>query len=170
MITLLSTIFGVISGVLPNLVKILERRQDYKYEIELTKIKLEAAARGLDIQQSIADSQAIVEEGKSLRDHDLYLNGNKFLDTLRASVRPLLTYFFFFMFCGIKIAAATLMFKEGYNSLEVLQAVWDIYTVAIFGSVIGFWFGSRAMTKLMDVQIKNPTNFIPKSTNTRRKS
>jgi hypothetical protein len=23
--------------------------------------------------------------------------------TLRASVRPLLTYFFFFMFCGIKI-------------------------------------------------------------------
>ena len=170
MITLFSTIFGIIGSVIPNLVKILERRQDFKHEREMLQIRLDAAAKGVELQYDAEIAKASVEEGKSLRDHDLYLNGNKFLDTLRASVRPLLTYFFFFMFCGIKIAAATLMFKEGYNSLEVLQAVWDIYTVAIFGSVIGFWFGSRAMTKLMDVQIKNPTNFIPKSTNTRRKS
>jgi len=46
MIAVLSTIFGILGGILPNIVKILEMRTSYKYEIELTKIRLEAASRG----------------------------------------------------------------------------------------------------------------------------
>jgi len=163
MITLVSTILGVLTGVLPNIVKLFERRVEYKYELELAKLRIEAATRGLEIQSSIANAQAAVEEGKSLREHDSRLAYPSFLETLRASIRPVLTYFFFFLFCGIKITAATLMFKEGYNAIEVLNAVWDVYTVAIFGAIMGFWFGSRSMSNLANMYIKDTPYFAIKS-------
>jgi hypothetical protein len=115
MITLISAIFGLLSGALPQLVKLLEKRVDYKYEIELTKIKVEAATRGIELNVIAESIKADVEEGKSVRLHDSSLNYNGFLETLRASIRPLLTYFFFALFCAVKLIAVTLMFKDGYN-------------------------------------------------------
>lgn len=159
MIALLSTIFGLASSILPNIVKLIEKSQDHRYELELTKLKIEAATKGLEINAIAEGAKADVEEGKSLRDHDVDTNGNQFLDNLRASIRPVLTYLFFFLFCGIKIAAATLMFEQGKNPVEILNAVWDVYTIAIFGSIMGFWFGSRAITNLTNIYTKNPSMF-----------
>lgn len=143
MIAILSTLFGVISGILPNLVKLMEIRTQNKHDLEMLKLQLDAQARGLEFQ-------TITDEGKSLRDHDLYVSTGGYMELIRASIRPFITYFFFFLFCGIKITAATFMFHNGYNALEVLNAVWDSYTMAIFGSVMGFWFGSRAITKMSE--------------------
>jgi len=167
MIALLSTIFGLASSVFPSIVKLIEKSQDHRYELELTKLKIDAATKGLEINSIIESAKADVEEGKSLREHDTYSNGNEFLDNLRASIRPVLTYFFFILFCGIKIAAASLMFEQGRNPVEILNAVWDVYTTAIFGSIMGFWFGSRAITHLTTIYTKNPSMFpINNSTNT----
>jgi len=160
MIAIISTIFGILGGLLPSLIKILEMRTSYKYELELTKIRLEAAARGLDMQFAIEAVKAEANEGVSVRQHDSSIVYNDTLNTLRASIRPVLTYFFFFMFCGIKIAAATLMFQNGYNGIEVLNAVWDTHTIAIFGAVMGFWFGSRSMYHLNDKYNINNKTFI----------
>ena len=159
MITLFSTIFGIIGSVIPNLVKILERRQDFKHEREILQIRLDAAAKGVELQYDAEIAKASVEEGKSLRDHDIMFAGNEFLDTLRSSIRPVLTYFFFFMFCGIKITAATFMFENGYNPIEILNAVWDVYTAAIFGTVIGFWFGNRSMNYVLKAYVDKPNSY-----------
>lgn len=159
MIALLSTIFGLASSIFPSIVKLLEKSQDYRYELELTKLKIDAATKGLEINAITEGAKADVEEGKSLRDHDHDFNGNEFFDNLRASVRPVLTYLFFILFCGIKIAAATLMFEQGRNSIEILNAVWDVYTIAIFGSIMGFWFGSRAIINLTNIYSKNSSMF-----------
>lgn len=150
MLTIISSIVGLLSGALPYLVKILERRIDYKYEIELTKIRVEAATRGIELAVIAESIKADVEEGKSVRLHDSSLNYNGFLETLRSSIRPLLTYFFFFLFCAVKLIAVSLMFKEGYNGIEVLKAVWDEPTTSIFAAIIAFWFGNRAMIKFND--------------------
>lgn len=161
MIAVLSTIFGILGGILPNIVKILEMRTSYKYEIELTKIRLEAASRGLDMQFATEAVKAEVNESISVRQHDSTIVYNDFLNTLRASVRPLLTYFFFFLFCSIKITAASLMFNSGYNGIEVLNAVWDIHTTAIFGAICGYWFGSRSMYYLNEKYNTSTKTFIP---------
>lgn len=159
MIAIISTILGILSGGFPSILKLLERRQDYKYEIELTKLKIEAATRGLKIQAEAEMARADADEGKSLRDHDSDIPSNEFIDTLRASIRPVLTYLFFFLFAGIKITAATLMFEQGANTVEVLGAIWDVYTIAIFGSIMGFWFGSRTMMHFSNMYIRNPELF-----------
>lgn len=155
MLTILTTIFGLVSGVLPSVVKIFERKQEYQHELELIRLKMEAAKQGLEFEAIARAAQADADESKSLRDHDSAITYGGRMETLRASVRPVLTYFFFALFCIIKLAAVTLMFTDGYDAKEILAMVWDTYTVAIFGAIMGFWFGSRAMTRLTDVYVKN---------------
>lgn len=147
MITLLSTIFGVISSLLPNIVKIFEKRIEYKYELELTKIRLDAAREGLVMQTQIEAIKADTAEGESVRRHDRNIEYTGFWAALRASIRPTITYLFFALFCGIKIAAFSIMADSGASPTELLLLVWDTETMAIFSAIIGFWFGSRAIEK-----------------------
>ena len=147
MITLISTIFGVLSGLLPNVIKIFEKRLDYRHEIELTKIKMDAAREGLVLQLQVEGLKADTSEGESLRKHDSDIEYTGFWGALRASIRPTITYAFFILFCGIKIAAFVVLVQRNATPTELLSLVWDSETMAIFSAIIGFWFGSRALEK-----------------------
>jgi hypothetical protein len=151
LLTILSSLFGVASAVLPNLVKIMETKQDNRHEIELTKLKMEAASKGLELTAISEGAKADAAEGDSVRQHDSAIHTTGFLEGLRASIRPVVTYCFFFMFCGVKIAIVYVMLQKGYNPNEIINAVWDQNTMAIFAAIIGFWFGSRSMTKLTEM-------------------
>lgn len=147
MITLLSTIFGVLSGLLPNIIKIFEKKLDYKHEIELTKIKMDAAREGLVLQLQVEGLKTDLAEGESLRKHDSDIEYTGFWGALRASIRPVITYAFFVVFVGIKIAAFIVLVDKGATPTELLTLVWDNETMAIFSAIIGFWFGSRSIEK-----------------------
>jgi hypothetical protein len=91
--------------------------------------------------------KASAVERQSVLDHDKSLDGGKFINALRASIRPVITYSFFFLFCAVKIAAAYVMLANGQSVPEMLKAVWDIETMSLFSTIIAFWFGSRVMEK-----------------------
>jgi hypothetical protein len=135
-----------------------ERKQEIKYEIELTKIKLDAAREQGQIQLSIENVKADTEEGTSLRSHDTSLDGGKYINALRASIRPIITYIFFFLFVAVKIAAAYVMLKTGQSIPEMLKAVWDPETMALFSTIIAFWFGTRVLEK-MDARVKKSNDW-----------
>lgn len=159
MITLISTIFGVLSSLLPNIIKIFEKKLDYKHEIDLTKIKMHAAREGLILQLQIEEIKADALEGESVRKHDSDIEYTGFWAALRASIRPTITYAFFFLFCGIKVAAFWVLVERGATPTELLTLVWDNETMAIFSAIIGFWFGSRAIEKFTRYSSSN--NSIP---------
>lgn len=137
-------LLGLASSSIPSLVGWLEKGQAFKHEIELTKLRMEAAAQGLDQSIFLESIKAAGKEAESLRQHDSSIPSNRYIDLLRASVRPFITYTFFFVFIGIKIALVVVMLNEGVSGKEILPAIWDDYTNAIFGAVTGFWFGNRA--------------------------
>jgi hypothetical protein len=151
MITLISTIFGVLSSLLPNIIKIFEKKQDYAHEIALTKLKMDAAKEGLLFQLEMEEVKASVAEGESVRKHDNDIEYTGFWAALRASIRPTITYAFFALFVGIKIAAFWVLVERGASPTELLTLVWDSETMAIFSAIIGFWFGSRAIEKFSTV-------------------
>ena len=175
MFTILSAIIGALTGILPNAIKVLELKTQKSYELEVIKLQIQAAKDNIELT-------SLVDEGKSLRDSDNGIHATGFMETLRASIRPLITYFFFIMFCAVKITAAWFMFSKGYDGIAILNAVWDVYTMAIFGSIMGFWFGSRAIAKMGDTLIQNqkaynvqpiptaPTNMSPPAQNKKSKS
>jgi ABC-type uncharacterized transport system substrate-binding protein len=152
MLTALTTILGAITGVIPSIVNIFEKRQDYKHQVEIEKIKMEAAEKGVSLQIALAESKASIEEGDSLRRHDSDIEYHGWVETLRATVRPLITYIFFMMFVIIKGSAAYVMMQNGADIPTMLTAVWDMETMAIFGSIMGFWFGSRSIEKYMSAR------------------
>lgn len=154
MITAITTILGAITGILPGLLRIFEKRQDLVHERELLKLRMEALAQNVDLQLLLEESKASYREGESLRIHDSALDGGKFINTLRASVRPIITYIFFFMFVIIKGSAAYVMLESGMNIPQTLAAIWDEWTLAIFGSIMGFWFGARQFEKMYILKAK----------------
>lgn len=151
MIALLSTIFGVIASVIPSIVTIFQKKLDYAHELELTKIKMDAAREGIVLQLQVEGLKSDIAEGESIRSHDIDIEYTGFWGALRASIRPTITYAFFFLFCGIKIAAFYVLIDKGASPTELLALVWDTETMAIFTAIMGFWFGSRAIEKFNSV-------------------
>ena len=149
MIGIVSAVVGLLTSAIPSLVKILEKRQESSHEIKLMEMRIEAASKGIDLQRYIEDSKADIEEGKSVRQHDALVAGDGWILTLRTAVRPVLTFLFFFLFLIIKLVAVFAMLQQGAPVVEILNAVWYEYTVAIFGSIIGFWFGHRAFLHIL---------------------
>jgi hypothetical protein len=149
MLALLMPFLGIVGGLLPSIVRIFELKQERSYEIELTKIRLDAAERAASLQYNIEMVKADAVERQSLLDHDKSIDGGKFINALRASVRPVITYTFFFVFLAVKVSAAYVMINTGQSVPQMLQAVWDPDTMALFSTIIAFWFGSRVMEKQM---------------------
>lgn len=147
MLALLSPLFGIFGSLLPSIVRIFERKQEIKYELELTKIKLDAAERQADLNFNIEMVKNDAISRQSALDHDKSLDGGKYINALRASVRPVITYTFFFVFLAVKISAAYVMLTTGQSVPEMLRSVWDPETMALFSTIIAFWFGSRVMEK-----------------------
>ena len=157
LLTLISTLLGILSSTIPNLIRIWERRNEAKYEIELTKLRLEAAREGLQMSREVEEIKAIVQEGDSLRDNDSSINASPFINDLRASVRPIITYTFFFLYIAVKAVAFAVIIGQGItvqNMELALNTIFDDNAIAIFSAVLGYWFGSRAMEKFSNTPSK----------------
>jgi hypothetical protein len=148
MLSLLSPLLGIVGSLLPSVVRIFERKQELKHEIQLTQIKLDASLEAAKANITLEAIKADVAEGESLRDHDKSIDGGKYIDALRASIRPVITYLFFFLFVAVKVSAAYVMLASGQSVPEMLKAVWDTETMALFSTIMAFWFGSRIVEKM----------------------
>jgi hypothetical protein len=140
MITVITAILGALTGILPGIVEIFSKKVDLQHEKDLLQIRVDA-------NLTLEEAKAAYREGESLRRHDTSIDGGWFFNALRASIRPVITYVFFAMFVVIKSSAAYIMINNGMSIPEMLSAVWDDNTSAIFGAIMGFWFGSRAIEK-----------------------
>jgi len=157
MLTLLSSIFGILSGLLPGLLRLWERRYEQRHELEMLKIRLEGMAKGVELIANVQDGRSLVEEGANLRSHDLALSGGSNMETLRASVRPIITYSFFGLFCFIKIVAILIMWHSGASPSQMLSTIWGEEETVLLAAILSFWFGSRITTKLEELDIKKKT-------------
>lgn len=148
MLAILSPFLGIFGSLLPRLVAFLEKRQELKHEIELTTLRMEMATRDAENQLVIKNIEADIAESKSVRSFDSDIDGGKFINALRASVRPVITYMFFLLFVSVKVAAAYTMIQNGDSIPVMLDAVWDDESMALFATIMAFWFGSRVLEKM----------------------
>jgi len=69
------------------------------------------------------------------------------LDVLRSSIRPVLTYAIVLSFLVMKFwAFEHAILHDAQSPIEVLPVVWDAAAAELLGLIVGFWFGSRVMT------------------------
>jgi len=171
MLTLLSTLISFLMGGLPKILDFLQDRQDKKHELELAQMQIqremelrklgfEAQERvenihtqQLEIETKSAEKQSLVQaqqaEMQAIYAHDMSLNEgtSTWMKNLRASVRPVITYGFFFLLVFVDVGLFAYGWSRGVPFTELAEMLWDPETQALFASIIAFHFGGRAFGK-----------------------
>jgi hypothetical protein len=171
MLTIFSTFVSFLMGGLPKLLDFFQDRQDKSHELKLaqmqTERELQLAAAGYVAQQHIEEikldeikTQTQSAEKVSLIDaqkaemnaiyaHDTSLNEgtSTWMKDLRASVRPVITYGFFFLLVAIDATLAYKGLTTGVDFNTLANQLWDDETQALFAAILSFHFGGRAFSR-----------------------
>ena len=148
MLTLLGSLLGFVTSAFPDLLGLFRDSQDRNHELAILDRQLEQMKLGHQQRLEEIEVQADIAETKALYRHDKPV-GVAWVDALRASVRPVVTYAFFLLFAGVKGSALyVLIAVEGLVLADALPRIWDPETQALFAAVMSFWFGQRALSKL----------------------
>ena len=105
MLTLLGSLLGFISSAFPDLLKIWQDKQDRKHELQILDRQMEQMRLGHNQRLEEITVNADINESVALLKHDSQPSGVKWVDGLRASVRPVITYAFFLLFTTVKVSA-----------------------------------------------------------------
>lgn len=148
MLTLLGSLLGFLSSTFPDLLKLWQDRADRHHELAILDRQMEQMKLGHHQRLEAIGLEADIAESRALYQHDSQPSGVRWVDGLRASVRPVITYAFFMLFTLVKTSALiALVNEQGMTLIEALPQIWDQETQALFAAVMSFWFGQRALAK-----------------------
>ena len=158
MLTILGSLLGFAGSAVPSVIDFFKEKENKKAQIEEFKLQLEAKKQGVDLDIKVFETKKDFEEQKLLLQHDTALGQQKgFINSLRAFVRPFITYVFFLTFIGVKVTLVYQAIKNGSDLNATLDVVWDEQTEGLFAAIISFWFGSRAMPAVKQSVASAPT-------------
>jgi len=171
MLTLLSTLVSFLMGGLPKILDFFQDKSDKSHELKLaqmqTERELQLASAGYAAQQQIeaikldeiktqtASTEKVSligaqqAEMSAIYAHDAALGEgtSTWMKDFRASVRPIITYGFFFLLVGIDCVLAYKGLTSGVEFNVLADQLWDDETQALFAAIISFHFGGRAFGK-----------------------
>lgn len=148
MLTLLGSLLGFITSAFPQLLGLIKDWQDRRHELAILDRQMEMQKLGHAQRLEEIAVTADIAESQALHRHDAQPSGVKWVDGLRSSVRPMITYAFFLLFAAVKGSGLYLLIAvEGLALAEALPQVWDGETAALFAAVVSFWFGARSLAK-----------------------
>ena len=166
MLSLISTLGGLLVSGLPSLLGFFQDKSDKAHEMELARLQnereLAMAERGFAAQQKIEEirtdqvaMQTDAQTQQAALDHDKRVmeRASTWAVNYVATVRPTVTYIFVLELVLINIALTVWIFMHGetVKTVQDLVAVSDIIfsedEMAMLGGIIGFWFGSRNWQK-----------------------
>jgi hypothetical protein len=158
-------------GGLPKLLDFFQDKSDKRHELDLARLQTERELQMLEkgyaaqarveeirldqvqanaemqVQQTLVQAQQA--EMQAIYAHDMSLNEgtSQWMKNLRASVRPVITYGFFFLLVGIDCALVWHGIRTNIDFTTLAEQLWDNETQALFASIIAFHFGGRAFGK-----------------------
>lgn len=148
MLTLLGSLLGFITSAFPQLLGLIRDWQDRKHELAILDRQMEMQKLGHTQRLEEIAVTADIAESQALYQHDAQPSNVKWVDGLRSSVRPMITYAFFLLFAAVKVSGLYLLIAvEGLVLAEALPRIWDNETAALFAAVVSFWFGARSLAK-----------------------
>jgi len=151
MITLLASIAGFISSIIPEIFKIFTDKNDKKHELEIMDRQITLSRRNAAYRLEEISAYADVEETKSI--YKTFRSNVFVIDALNASVRPILAYSFFALYATVKYFQFQII--HNISDLQIiLSTVWTEDDQAIFAGIISFYFGQRAISKVFAMRKK----------------
>jgi hypothetical protein len=152
-------ILGILGGAVARLVTwgtdYYTKKQENSHELVLleTQLKLEASRTVYKQLEIALQSEANIDEqwAKALvstASSSVATTGDRFIDRLNASVRPVIAYWWCLVLYsvskGFLIYAA---FQDKLPIREIANVVVSDFDMAVIGSIMGFFFLDRAIRK-----------------------
>jgi len=162
MLSLLSTLGGLLISGLPKLLEFFQDRADKAHEANLMRLQMERemqmAQLGFMAQERIEEirteqvamqTEAQMTEAALKHDQKVLEKASQWVANYVGTVRPTVTYIFVLELVAINLAITWYAFTQPGLIVDVQSflAISDIIfsddEMAMLGGIIGFWFGSR---------------------------
>lgn len=166
MLSLISTLGGLLISGLPKLLDYFQNKADQKHELALAKIQtereLQLAAQGFAAQQRIEEirtdqvmmqTEAQMTEAALAHDEKVLEKASQWVANYVGTVRPTVTYIFVIELVLINLFLCYYLYANPglVDSMDDVLKYTDIIfspdEMAMLGGIIGFWFGSRQWNK-----------------------
>lgn len=166
MLSLFSTLGGLLISGLPKLLDFFQNKADQKHELALANIQvqmqLQMMAQGFKAQERMEEirtdqiamqTDAQMTEAALAHDEKIMEKASTWVVNFVGTVRPIVTYIFIFELCAINAWIAYYVYSRPslVTNMDDLIRVTDIIfssdEMAMLGGIIGFWFGSRSWAK-----------------------
>jgi hypothetical protein len=148
MLTLLGSLLGFLSALAPRAFDYYQERADRAHELSIIDRQMEQMRLGSHLKLEEINAKADVAQSKAIYRHDSSIKASTFIDNLRGSVRPVITYLLVATFIAIKGAGLyALIVIEGMAVYQALPLIGDDQFNSLLAAIISFWFGSRAMAR-----------------------
>ena len=166
MLSLLSTLGGLLISGLPKLLEFFQNKADQKHELELARVQtereLQLAAAGFAAQAKVEEirseqvamqTEAQMTQAALAHDEKVLEKASRWVANYVGTVRPTITYIFVLELVAINGFMAWYL----WNHPGLIQGIDDVIKysdlvfssdeMAMLGGIIGFWFGSRGWNK-----------------------
>jgi hypothetical protein len=149
MISLLGSLLGFGTSIIPEIIGIFKQKQADEQELKMLEAKAKYADQISKLKIAELDAQAEIEETKGLYEHDRSIDAGNFINALRGSVRPVVTYLFLLAYLATKgVMIYAMIAVQNLDWTIAIDMAWREETDGvIFSAIISFWFGNRAMSK-----------------------
>ena len=166
MLSLLSTLGGLLISGLPKLLDYFQDKADKKQELELARMlnerDLAMAERGFIALQRVEEirtdqiamqTEAQMTEAALKHDEKVLEKASPWVANYIGTVRPTVTYIFVaeLVLINLSFVVYGFMHPEMLKSMdELIKFAGVVFTedeMAMLGGIIGFWFGSRNWQK-----------------------
>lgn len=150
MLALLGAVIGLLGSFFPELLKLWKAKEDHKHELAVLKVQADMAKsehqyrlEEVNVQGDIASEQAVYKQA------ELKYTGVKWVDGILAlysgTIRPTITYLFMGSYMFVKYAQLQVLKAAGGDIWSIVWKLWTSEDMAVFCTVIGFWFGGRLL-------------------------
>jgi hypothetical protein len=173
MLSLISTLGGLLISGLPKLLEYFQNKADQKHELALASVQTERelalAAAGFAAQARVEEirteqvamqtqaqmAEAEAEMVKGAQDHDkaVLAKASTWVANYIGTVRPTVTYIFVFELVAINIFLCVYLWNNpgligGIDDvLKYAEIVFSEAEMVMLSGIVSFWFGSRNWSK-----------------------
>ena len=141
MISLLGSLLGFVTSTGPGIFKTyMESKQDQTDKEHELRIMSQQSQDRRDeaVISSVGEANIAVHKSSDAQTK----RASVWVVNLSATVRPIITYFFFLEFVLLTFLSALDMITP-----EVFKYLWSDEIISIFSVIISFWFGQRLVSK-----------------------
>jgi len=140
LLSLIGSALGLFSSAIPKAMDMWQDRVDKAHELAVMKAQAE-----ISLDQTAIDAN--IREVESIHQHDSQIMGSNWVENTRALVLPIMAYSFMCLFFAVEIMAFITLVDAGTGAGDALQQIWDDRVMALWATILAFYFGGRQFSK-----------------------